>query len=85
MKAMMLVLVVTGAACTGFLACDAPAGARPLHHRAAAHHHRGGRGEATFPITAGSSQVKINAVGEVITSDNGRGPIQPARGNGKGK
>lgn len=76
----MLVLAAT--ACATVLA--SPAGAQALHRRASTPH-RGGRGEATFPITAGSSRVRINAVGEVITSDDGRGPIQPAREGGAAK
>ena len=81
MKAMTVVVVT---ACAMLPVAATPAGARPLHRRAAVHA-RGGRGEATFPITAGSSRVRINAVGEVITSDDGRGPVQPAHGGGAGK
>lgn len=79
-----MVLVVIGAACAGLLTSGDPAGARPLHRRAA-NPHRGGRGEATFPITAGSLGVRANAVGEVVTSRNGLGPIPSASGGRSGR
>ncbi len=47
----------------GLVALAGPALARPLHHRAG--HHRGGSAQG-LPITTGPSDVRINAVGEVI-------------------
>ncbi len=59
MKSTALLLAVLA----GSLAVTA-AEARPAHHRRFAQHR--GHGQVTFPITAGSSDVRINAVGEVI-------------------